>query len=155
MITMVTTIDIRGKTPEAVYDWIVTLTNERYRQWHPAHREWRTVKGRPDEVGSIVFFDEQFEGFRVRHYGEVVAAVPNRLLRFRLKRFVALPVRLALRFEPTEAGTVVTHALTAGYDSAFGRMLDWSLRKTFLTPAFEAALDRHAREEFRNLGRVI
>lgn len=155
MITMVTTIDVRGKTPEAIYGWIVTLTNEKYRQWHPAHREWRTVKGRPDETGSVVFFDEQFEGFRVRYCGEVVTAVPERLLRFRLKRLVALPVHLALRFEPTRAGTVVTHAVTAGYDSAFGRMLDWSLRKTVLTLAFEKALDRHAREEFRNLERVI
>lgn len=151
MITWVTKIEIRGKSPEAVYGWIVTLNNERYRRWHPAHREWRNVRGTPEEAGSVVFFDEQFDGFSVRYYGEVTAAVPKRMLRWRLRRFILLPVHLTLRFESAEAGAIVTHELTAGYDPAFGRALDVALRKTVLTPAFEKALDTHAREEFKNL----
>lgn len=151
MIRWVTKIEIRGKSPEAVYDWIVTLNNKRYRQWHPAHREWRAVRGAPEQIGSLVLFDEQFEGFRVRFYGEVAAAHPKWLLRWRLKRLIPLPVHLTLGFEPVEVGTIVTHELIAGYNSTFGWALDALLRRTVLTPVFEKALDRHASEEFTNL----
>lgn len=155
MIRVVTTIDIQGKTPEAIYEWIVTLDDERYRRWHPAHIAWRTIRQTPEDVGSLVFLDEQFEGFRVRYVGEVVGSVPGRLLRYRLKRIVPLPVALTLRFDPRTHGTTVTHALAAGYQGAFGRILDGVLRRTVLTPAFEKALERHAREEFKNLERLI
>lgn len=155
MIRMVTTIDIQGKMPEAIYNWVVTLNNERYRRWHPAHIAWRTIRRTPEEVGSIVFLDERFEGFRVRYVGEVVAAIPDRLLRYKLKRGVPLPAHLALRFEPTKVGTIVTHELTVGYDTPVGKVLDRLVRKTVLTPAFEKALERHAREEFKNLERLV
>jgi len=38
-----------------------------------------------------------------------------------------------------------------GYAGGFGKITDWLLRKLYLTKEFEEALEKHAKEEFKNL----
>ncbi len=54
MLTIKTEIII-NKPPEAVYNWVLALNDEKYRKWHPAHRAFR-------REGSKVFLKEEVEG---------------------------------------------------------------------------------------------
>lgn len=66
MIIITTKIEIKGKTPEQIYNWILNFDDEKYKKWQPAHKVWRTIKRTPNEMGSIVYLDEQFNQFRLK-----------------------------------------------------------------------------------------
>lgn len=155
MITMTTEIEVRGKTPAQIFAWNVNMDDTKYKQWHPAHVEWKTIKRTAGEVGSIAYFHEEFDGFRLAFTGELIDVKPNRLLRYQLKYLIVLPAYLSLSFDPTEAGTKVIHEVRVGIEGMPGKVLDWILRKVYLTPAYESALSKHAIEEFKNLEWLI
>lgn len=155
MITFTTTIEVSGKAPDQIYDWILNLDNDKYKRWHTAHKEWKTIKRTSNEIGSIVYLDEQFNHFRLKLTGELVELTPNRFLFYKGKGNLFIPGYLSLTFEPTNAGTKVIHKIGAGYKGLFGKVIDWLLRKFYLTKAFEEALEKHAKEEFKNLEKLL
>lgn len=153
MITFTTTVEVTGKSSVQIYDWILNLDNDKYKRWHPAHKEWKTIKRTPNEMGSIIYLDEQFNRFRLKLTGELVEVKPNRILLYRLKSPIS--GYLSLVFEPTNTGTRVIHKIGVGYGGLFGKIINWLLRKFYLTKAFEEALEKHAKEEFKNLEALI
>jgi hypothetical protein len=153
MITLTAKIEIEGKTPEQIYKWLIDLDNEKYRKWHPDHREWRIIRQTPDIIGSVVYFDERFNHFRLKLTGKLIELKPDEYLLFKLKSPV--PAHLSLTIKATRKGTSVTHEVRAGYDGGFGKITDWFLRKLYLPKEFEEALAKHAREEFKNLERLL
>jgi len=102
MITLNTKIEIEGKTPEQIYKWLIDLDNEKYKKWHPAHKEWRIIRQTPHKIGSTVYFDEQFNNFRLRLTGKLIELKPNKYLLCKLKSPV--PGHLSLTFEATKKG---------------------------------------------------
>lgn len=80
---------------------------------------------------------------------ELIEAKPNKLLIYKGKSLI--PAYLFLSFKPAKTGTIVTHSLKIGYKGIFGKIIDWFTRKFYLTKAFEKALEKHAKEEFKNL----
>lgn len=153
MITFTTTVEVNGKSPDQIYDWILNLDNDKYKRWHPAHKEWKTIKRTPNEIGSIVYLDEQFNHFRLKLTGELVEVKPNRFLLYKYKSLI--PGYLSLAFESTNRGTRVIHKTGIGCKGLLGKIIDWTLRKLYFTRAFEEALEKHAKEEFRNLEEII
>lgn len=153
MITFTTIVEVTGKSPDQVYDWVLNLNNDKYRRWHPAHKEWKTIKRTHNEMGSIVYLDEQFNHFRLKLTGKLVEVKPNRFLLYKWKSLIS--GYLSLTFESTNTGTKVTHEVGIGYKGLLGKIIDWLLRKFYLTKAFEEALEKHAKEEFRNLEEII
>jgi len=153
MITLTEKIEIKGKTPEQIYKWLIDLDNEKYQKWHPAHKEWRVIQQTPRITGSVVYFDEQLNHFRLRFTGKLIELKPNKHLLYKLKSPV--PGRLSLNFEATKTGTKVIHELRVGYPGGLGKITDWLLRKLYLTKEFEGALSKHAQEEFKNLERLL
>lgn len=155
MITFTTIIEITGKSPNQIYDWILNLDNDKYKRWHPAHKEWKTIKRTPNEIGSIIYLDEQFNHFRIKLTGELVDLAPNRFLFYKGRNNLLIPGYLSLSFEATNAGTKVIHEIGAGYKRLLGKIIDWFLRKFYLTKIFEEALEKHAKEEFKNLEKLL
>lgn len=155
MMTFTTTVEVAGKTPEQIYDWILNLDNEKYKQWHPGHKEWKTIKRTSNEIGSIVYLDERFDHIRLKFTGEVIEAKLNSFLLYKLKSPIPIPGYLSLSFKPTKTGTKVIHEVGVGYEGLFGKIVDWFLRKFYLTRSFEKALEKHANEEFKNLEKLL
>lgn len=58
-------------------------------------------------------------------------------------------------FRIHEHSTKVTHEIGVGYKGLLGKIIGWPLRKFYFTKAFEEALEKHAKEEFRNLEEII
>lgn len=129
------------------------MDDEKYKKWHHAHKAWKTIKRTPNEMGSIVYLDEQFNQFRLKLTGKLVEVKPNRFLFYKWKSLIS--GYLSLAFESTNTGTKVTHEVGVGYKGLLGKIIDWLLKKFYLTKAFEEALEKHAEEEFKNLEVLI
>ena len=99
MIIITTKIEIKGKTPEQIYNWILNLDDEKYKKWHHTYKAWKTIKRTPNEMGSIVYLDEQFNQFRLKHTGKLVEVKPNRFLFYKWKSLISGYISLA--FEST------------------------------------------------------
>lgn len=154
MVIITTKIDIKGKTPEEIYNWILNLDDDKYKKWHPRdHKEFKIIKRASDEIGSIVYFHEQFNSFVLKIKGELIKIKPSSLLVYKWKSFI--PGYLFLSFETTKEGTLVTHTLKIGYVGMIGKITDWLMKKFYFAKHFEQALNRHAEEEFKNLEKII
>jgi len=149
MITLSTTIEIKGKSPQQIYDWMLDLDDGKYKRWHREHLEWKTLKRTPDVVGTEVFFDEWIGRLRFRFRGKIAEAIPDRLLKYELK--YPIPAYFSIELEPQQSGTRVIHTVGFGYRGLAGRLLDVAFRITPVFWYFKREMDRHAREEFTNL----
>jgi len=155
MITLATEVEVKGKTPEQIIHWFMSLDNETYKKWHPEHMAWKTIKLTPNFVGSIIYFDEKIGAFRMKLTAEIVKAEPNRFLVFKLKGFMPIQSYLSLSLQPTSSGTKVIHEVKVGNGGIFTKAVEWFLEKSGLVGWFEKALNKHAQEEFKNLEQLI
>jgi hypothetical protein len=60
-----TVIIVHNKSPKQIYDFMFSLSQEKYLQWHPEHKEFKIVKATTDTIGSIFYFYEIINGFKV------------------------------------------------------------------------------------------
>ena len=70
--------------PEAVFKFLLNLKDDAsYRAWHPNdHISFRWVKGKPWEVGSIVYAKEYIHGVIHTLKFVVTKMIPNRLIEY-------------------------------------------------------------------------
>lgn len=147
MLVTESTVDVAGLTGRDVTDFMVSCTDEQYRNWWPGTHLQLHVLGRATGgVGDVVVMDEFVGRRRLRLRGVVEAAEPGRRLVWRFRKIVPLPARLTLELTPVPGGVSVRHTITAGWPG-IGRVLDPLLRLYF-TPTFIAELDAHVRTEF-------
>lgn len=141
---------IRGKTPEQLYNLFLNLTPEQHRQMHPQHhKEWRVIK-RTGGVGTIVYGHEEFEGFTFKGHAVVSEAQAGKLIAYRSKqRF--LPLLMSFSFHPTDTGTKLVSTIKIGYEGGFWNIIDWLVRRFYLTDRLLGAHQRHVDEEFKYL----
>jgi hypothetical protein len=150
MTNHVTTIEILGKKPEQVYDFMFSLDKAKYIAWHPTeHKDFSVIKETKDTLGSVFFFDEKMDKLRVAYNWEVVELVKNHKIVMKAHYFI--PLYLVLLFEETPNGTLVTHDLRIGKS----RFMDFFIRNVFFTKSKRTTLARHANEEFKNLEQLI
>ena len=61
MQNFTTKIEVLGKSPKQIYDFMFQLDNEKYKAWHNEHRDFRIIKQTADTLGSVFFFDEKMK----------------------------------------------------------------------------------------------
>jgi len=150
----VTRISIKGKSASQVFDWLCSLNQERYLQWHPAHKDYRLSKGPKGFVGNIIYFDEQIDGFRINWEWKVVDLRENELILMKARYFY--PICLSLSLKEIRGNTEVAHELRVGFAfKGFEKPFDWLVSRLIFTDKRAKALNQHAIEEFKNLERLI
>jgi len=148
-----TNVDIKDVWPDQVFKWLLSLTNKRYTEWHPAHKKWRwkTKQENQIEVGDKLIFSEKVERFNLRFPCKLTKMEPNTYLQFKHKY---LPVCHSFLFKQTEIGTAVNFELKIG-KRKFGSFVDFWLRKIYPDPEFSSALIKHVQEEFKLLEHIL
>ena len=158
-VELTSRITVKGVSPDQVYQFLLSLDNDRYRQWHPGHHlQFRVVHQPKDEtVGSVYYFKERFEDGRVLATQiKVLQAVPGQRLVQRSispwwKRF-----DIITGLQSIPEGTLVTHQIVAGSGLPFlGRLFNLMARRLFLKESNLKAIHNHANEEFTNLERLL
>jgi hypothetical protein len=153
-INHVTKIEVFGKQPSQIYDFMFSLDKPKYMAWHPEeHAGFMIIKQTEAIRGSVFYFDERIGGFRVNHQWEVVGVMKNH--KIIMKAIYKIPVYLILTFDETPNGTLVTHDLQIGNQQKYGGIKDWFIKKFIFTLSRQNALTKHAIEEFKNLEKLI
>lgn len=152
-------ITVKGVSPDQIYQFLLSLDNDRYRQWHPRHHLQFRVVHQPEDatVGSVYYFKERFEdGRELGAQLEVVEAVPGERL---VQRSVSpwwKPFDIIIGLQSIPEGTLVTHQIVAGSDLPFlGTLFNLIMRRLFLKESNIKAIHNHANEEFTNLERLL
>ena len=147
MITLKTEVEIAGISGKEITDFLLNPNNENYNKWwRGTHLELHVLKSFPDHVGDIVYMDEFVGKRRVKMKGLVEEAVPGRLIVWRLKSIIRLPVRLLLKLDDNNGGVKITHITEVGFRGV-GKMLDQVL-KIYFSRSFEKAMNEHVKVEF-------
>lgn len=153
MTNHITKIEVLGKTPNQLYDFMFDLDKVKYISWHPKeHKDFRIVKETPELIGSVFFYHEQMDKLTVKYNWEVVELVKNHKIVMKAQYFI--PVFLTLTLDETPNGTLVTHDLQIGNKQKKG-IFDFFIRHFVFTHSKQATLTRHANEEFKNLESLI
>jgi uncharacterized protein YndB with AHSA1/START domain len=158
-VEFVSSIQVKGISPDQIYQFLIDLDDERYRQWHPGHHlQWRVVHQPKDEtVGSVYYFKERFEDGQVLGGQlKVIEATPGERL---VQRSISpwwKPFDIITGLQSIPEGTLVTHQIVAGSDlPLLGRLFNLIMRRLFLKERNIEAVHHHANEEFTNLERLL
>jgi hypothetical protein len=159
MIQIITKIIVEGKSPQQIFDWMRTLNQEKYHQWHPvAHKDFKRIKETENLIGSVIYFDEIFEGIRVREKWEIIEVKRNLPISFEvgMKAKTFYPMYLYLSGKKTNKDTEITHTLFVGFSfKGLEKIFDWFVKNFILSEKKIKALERHVIEEFKNLENII
>lgn len=154
MTNLITKIEILGKKPSQIYDFMLDLDKEKYIAWHPTeHIDYRVVKETPDIIGSICFYHEKIDNLTVKYHWKVTELTENQEIIMKAKHLI--PVYLKLKLDETSHGTLVTHNLQIGYNNGISDWIDWVVKNFIFTKNNRDSLERHANEEFKNLENII
>lgn len=132
-------------SPEIIWDWFLHIA-ENYLEWHPSHikANWETET--INEVGSILYAEEDISGDFLKMKSKVIKLIPNRLYRF--KTVGALKLILAggsFEIEPSENGTIFTATL----NFHLGKILSKLAKKKV------QQISQHMIEEGQNLKKIL
>ncbi len=138
--------------PQQVWAWFAGIERH-YREWHPAHIEWRTLQGSPVAAGSTIFFDERIGRFRLAMRCRIAEVVPGRFFRYE----GTLPYSLvraggSFAIEPAAEGCDLIAEVHMGWRvPVLGPLID-----RLIVLAFPLAdLRLHMAEEGRNLAVLL
>lgn len=112
-------VDVGGVTPHQVYDFLVNLNDERYRQWHPKHHKEFRVLYHPEDtiVGAVYYFREKLEdGHIIDSKVKVIEAIPDKYLAEKSLSPWWAPYTLHTNLEQASNGTKVIQKLILGSD---------------------------------------
>jgi hypothetical protein len=119
---------------------------DNYCEWHPAHIKANWEKGEPNEVGSIMYTEEEIKGELLKLRAKLKRLISNKLFEF--KTVGSLKLLLyggTFEIEPTENGSIFTATL----DFRMGKLLSKLAKKSvgFIT--------QHMIEEGENLKKIL
>ncbi|MCU1433793.1 MAG: hypothetical protein JWR71_518 [Pseudarthrobacter sp.] len=124
MLVITSKVKVPGLTGHDVSDFMMSCTDEQYRQWWPGtHLQLHVLDGDTGGEGDVMVMDEFVGRRRLRLRGVVEALEPGRRIVWRLHKIVPLPARVSLVFSPTQDGVCVQHTVTAGWPG-IGRALE-------------------------------
>lgn len=153
MIESITEITVHNKSPKEIYDFMFTLTQEKYELWHPEHKEFKVIKSTTDTIGSVFYFNEIINGYKIDFKWEVIEIEKDKRILMKAKYFI--PITLELTLKEENKNTVVKHHLKIGYNGKRAGISERIIRKYYFTDKVIKDLDRHAKEEFSNLEWLI
>ena len=150
MTNHITKIEVLGKKPKQIYDFMFSLDKAKYIAWHPTeHKDFKVIKETKEILGSIFFYYEKMDNITVKYKWEVMELVENHKIVMKARYFI--PLYLTLILDETPNGTLVTHELSIGK----GKFLDFFIRNFIFTRSKQKSLTRHANEEFKNLEHLL
>lgn len=95
MITLQTRIVVPGLIGKQITDFLLNCDDESYQRWWPGtHLALHTIKRFPDGIGNTFYMDEYVGTYRIKLNGVVTGLIPGRMLEWRFKSLVLLPVWL-------------------------------------------------------------
>ena len=142
-----------GAPPESVFEFLLNINDdESYRNWHSKdHISLRWLKGKPWEIGSVVYAKEYIHG--VKHTFKFVTTkmIPNQLIEYIPKFWlyrIFIP-KNSFNIEPTSTGCI----FTAEGTYRIGR-IGKLLAKNKIEKGI-ASMKKHLREEGENLKKIV
>jgi uncharacterized protein YndB with AHSA1/START domain len=152
MTITLTSRSIVPAPPERIWDWFARM-DEHYRAWHPDHVVWRTERGSPVTVGSVVYFHERIGWAPVAMRCRIVEARPAEYLRYEaLFPHSLVGAGGSFALTPVDGGSEVTVEARMGLRAPpIGPLLDALLRAVFPMRQFQ----QHLSEEGRNLTAMV
>jgi hypothetical protein len=147
----ITTIEVLGKKPNQLYEFMFSLDKAKYVDWHKTvHKDFRIVKKTVDTIGSIFFFHEQMPKLTIKYEWQVVELVKNQKIVMKAQSFI--PIYLVLNFREIANGTFVTHELRIGGKCSISNFL---IRNFIFTKSKKQSVSEHAIEEFKNFESLL
>ena len=153
MTNHITKIEILGKKPNQIFDFMLSLNKEKYLNWHPEHKDFAVINQTENKLGTVFYFHEKMDKLTVKYKWEVVEFTQNHKVVMKAKYFI--PIYLTLTFDETENGTLVTHDIQLGYKKKTIGIIDWVIKSFVFTKSKVFSNERHAIEEFKNLEKII
>ena len=132
-------------SPERVWSWLTELADH-YTQWHPDHVSAEWLKGRPNDVGSILRVVELLDGRREELSFELAEVDPPLRMGYRIlgPHALLLPGG-AFTVSPADGGSM----FAASIQYRFGAITERVFRRRL------TVLGAHMREEGVNLKRMV
>lgn len=131
--------------PETIWNWVLHLS-ENYCAWHTSHITAYWKKGKPNQIGSILYAEEDIEGDMVKFGSKVTKLVPNKLFEFEtVGTMKFLMPRGTFEIEPSDNGSLFTATL----DFRMGKLLSKIAKKSMNN------IIKHMQEEGENLKRIL
>ena len=132
-------------SPETIWEWLQHIA-ENYLEWHPSHikANWETET--VNEVGSILYAEEDISEDFLKMRSKLTKLIPNRIYRFKTVGYLKLILAGgSFEIEPSENGSIFTATL----DFHMGKLLSKILKKKV------AEITSHMIEEGENLKRIL
>lgn len=148
-VESITEITVHNKSPKQIYDFMFSLTQEKYLLWHPEHKEFKLLKSTSDTIGSVFYFNEVIDGFKVDYNWKVIAVEKNKKILMKARKY-SVRILFEITFKEDGNDTKVKHYLKIG-----NTFTSWIVKKYFFTDEVIKNLDRHVKEEFANLEWLI
>jgi hypothetical protein len=156
MIIITTPIIVNNVQPVQIYDWIVHLTPEKYRQWDPIAHIGKIKRPTILNEGDSVFFEEKIECYKINLTWKIIKLnKPDEIL---MKAVIPFPVYLQLKFlsDKSKNNTEVIHELTIGFRfPGLEKIVDLFISTFIMHRKKIAAIKRHAINEFKNLENIL
>lgn len=132
-------------SPEVVFDWLMHF-DENYRSWHPDHVKCRWVKGKPFEVGSVLYAEEFLGGELHKLKFKITGIKKNKGFKFRIlfPASIFIP-KGEFAIEPTTMGSRFTAILYY----RFGKFLSLFAKRE------KEIIEKHQKEEGLNLKKLL
>jgi len=154
MVTLETTVLIKGIVAREIYDFMLNLTDTDYQQWwQGTHLVCHTVKKYPGNIGNLIYVDEYVGKYRLKGYAVVAKLVPYQEIVYQIIILIKIPAWFIMKFEEGPDGIKIIHVVKAGFNG-LGKVFD-PLIRLFLTNEFEKHLTAHAQEEFPKLASLL
>jgi hypothetical protein len=94
MLVITSEVKVSGLTGRDVSDFMMSCTDDQYRDWWPdTHLQLHVLGRATGGVGDVVVMDEFIGRRRLRLHGVVEALEPGRLIVWRFHKIVPLPAR--------------------------------------------------------------
>ncbi len=154
MIKITTEIIVPNTSPSQIFDWIMNLTPEKYRQWDPKAHVGKIKRPSVLKVGDKFWFEEVIDNYKISF--RWIIKVLNRPNLFLMKASIPFPVYLQLSFLPLNKDSKVIHELRIGFNF-FGleKIVDFFITLFIMPGKKISAIRRHATEEFKNLEEIL
>jgi len=131
--------------PEKVWSWLLKIT-ENYCEWHSSHIKALWKMGEPNQIGSIMYFEEMIGNEMLKMSAKLTQLIPNSFYEFKTVGGLKLII---------PRGTF--EIIPKGNNSIFKATLDFRMGK-FLSKVAKKKVNKirqHMIEEGENLKKIL
>lgn len=153
MLRQVTEIEVE-KPANEIYSFLLNLDKEKYCNWHPFHKDFKTIKRTNNTDGSVFYLYEVVDGTKADFNWTVIEHKENKMVK--MKANLCYPLYLTLEFDKiSPSKTIVRQKISVGFDNKLGKILDFFVSKIAFTKKVRKSQREHAIEEYKNLEKIL